>query len=379
MAEDSDLDRTEPATPRRIEEARAKGQVPRSQELTTFAVLLAGGGGVVFLGATVIERLGGLMRAGLVFDRRIIVDPAIALARFFDAALAALLALAPLFALLVVIALAAPMLLGGFLFSTDAIAPQFRRINPAAGLSRLFSLHGVIELAKALVKTLVIGSVAAWALWHVREDLLALGAQDLGSGIHHLGRLMSFVFFSVVGGMLLIVAIDVPFQLWNYHRRLRMTREEVRREAREQEGNPQVKARIRALRREAARKRMMQEVPKASVVVTNPTRYAVALSYREGSAGAPRVVAKGAALVAERIRELAQEHGVPILTAPPLARALYAHADLGDEIPAALYAAVAEVLAYVYSLRRQQDFGGARPEPPSDLPVPPDLDPGSEA
>jgi flagellar biosynthetic protein FlhB len=176
--------------------------------------------------------------------------------------------------------------------------------------------------------------------------------------------------------MVIVVAVDVPFQLWNHARRLRMSRDELRREAKETEGDPQIKARIRSLQREAARKRMMAEVPKADVVVTNPTHYAVALSYRENSMRAPRVVAKGQHLTALRIRELAKDNWVPVVEAPPLARALYRHTELGDEIPETLYTAVAEVLAYVFQLRRFEAEGvGAPPLPPHEFAVPAGLDP----
>jgi flagellar biosynthetic protein FlhB len=232
----------------------------------------------------------------------------------------------------------------------------------------------MVEMLKAVAKSVLIGGVALWVVWQDVEGVVSLIAEPLESGLPHLARLVGFNFMAVAGSMLVIVAIDVPFQLWNHSRQLKMTKEEVRQEAKETEGDPHVKARIRQLQREAARRRMMAEVPKADVIVTNPTHYAVALRYQEGRMGAPQVVAKGAALLAQRIRELGEENRVPILEAPPLARALYRHAELGQEIPAKLYTAVAEVLAYVYQLRRYRTHGGTAPETPRELPVPPELD-----
>ena len=193
-----------------------------------------------------------------------------------------------------------------------------------------------------------------------------------------MGHLLGMSLLAIVGSMILIVAIDVPFQLWDHGRGLRMTREELRQEAKETEGNPQIKARIRSLQREAARRRMMSEIPKADVVVTNPAHYAVALRYQGDAMRAPRVVAKGAHLLAARIRELAAEHRVPILEAPPLARALYHHTDLDDEIPETLYTAVAEVLAYVFQLRRYREYGGTMPQPPGEVAIPEGLDPQAQ-
>ena len=211
-------------------------------------------------------------------------------------------------------------------------------------------------------------------IWHYLTESLSLSSESVPMGLSHLGGLLGWAFVFITMAMVLIVLLDVPFQLWDYHRKLRMTKEEVRKEMKESEGDPQLKARIRALQREAARRRMMSEVPKADVIVTNPTRYAVALRYDEKSMRAPRVVAKGSYLLAGRIRELGIEHHVPVLRAPPLARALYKHADLDQEIPTALFAAVAEVLAYVYQLRSYNKQGGVKPTAPENLPVPPGMD-----
>lgn len=377
MAEDSDLERTEPASTRRLEQAREDGQVARSQELNTFAVLLSGGLGIWLMGRDILGRLGGMIESGLALPREMAFDSRLMMERLADQGWQGLAALLPLLALTFLAALAAPLLLSGWLFTAKGLQPNFGRMNPLQGLARMFSPHGAVALVKALAKTVIVGGVAVWVIWHYKDGALGLITESPEAGIGHLGAMVALAFIAIAAAMAPIVVIDVPFQLWEHHRKLRMSKDEVRKEARETEGDPHVKARIRSLQREAARKRMMAEVPRADVVITNPTRFAVALRYQDGAMGAPRVVAKGAQLVAARIREIAAEHQVPIVEAPPLARALHRHAELGDEIPEVLYAAVAEVLAYIYQLRRHRSFGGIFPQAPRDLPVPANLDPES--
>lgn len=373
MSGDSDLERTESATPRRLEKAREEGQIARSQELSTFVVLFAGAGGAWFMGAGLLERLSGVMKRALQFESGQNADPQFIVLRLSELMGDALLGMLPLLLLLAVAALAAPLLLNGWIFTPPKF--DFQRLNPASGLGRIFSLSGLVGLAKALAKALVIGGIAAWVMWHNREALLSLVGYNVADGSAVMADLLGSSILTVVCGMLAIAAIDVPYQLWNYHSKLKMTREEVRQEAKETDGNPQVKARIRNAQREAARRRMMAEIPKADVIVTNPTHYAVALRYHGDSMRAPKVVAKGAHLLAQRIRELGEQHHVPVLEAPPLARALYHHTELGDEIPETLYTTVAELLAYVFQLRRYREVGGVMPAAPERLPVPENLDP----
>lgn len=379
MAEDSDLERTEPASQRRIEQAREKGQIARSRELSTFAVLMAAGGALMALGPHLMEGLLALVRNGLTVERAVAFDPLLMLVRLQQEAWNILVVFFPFMLVVVVAAIAAPLALGGWLFSMQALEPDFAKLNPLNGIGRMFSWNSLAELGKAVLKSVLIGGVAVWVIWHNKEGLFALMQEPLDQGIVHLGRLVGTTFMAVAGSTILLVAIDVPLQLWEHSRKLRMTKEEIRQEYKETEGSPEVKGRIRQLQREAARKRMMAEVPKADVIVTNPTRYAVALRYQGDSMRAPKVVAKGAALLAQRIRELGEEHHVPVLQSPPLARALYHHAELDEEIPATLYTAVAEVLAYVYQLRKHEEGAGKMPEVPQDLPVPPELDPEHNA
>lgn len=375
MADENDFEKTEPASPRRLEQAREEGQVARSQELNTFALLATVGLAVWLLGGPLLFGLTGLMRSGLTLSAADGFQTERMVRLLGHHGASGFMTVAPVLAAAFLAALAAPLLLSGWLFTFKPLQPDFSRLNPMNGLGRIFSAHGVVELLKAIAKVLVVGGVAALVIWNSLDAVVSLLQETIASASTHAARLVGWTLLLTVGGMVLIVAIDVPYQLWNYYRKLRMSRAELKREAKETEGDPQIKARIRSLQREAARKRMMAEVPKADVVITNPAHYSVALAYRENSMRAPRVVAKGRDLTALRIRELAREHRVPIVEAPPLARALYRHTDLEDEIPETLYLAVAEVLAYVFQLHRFNADGGRVPELPTDIVVPAGLDP----
>ena len=374
MAEESDLEKTEPASSRRLEQAREEGQVPRSREIGAFLILFVSAGAFWFVGPWMMQRTLSIVRRGLVLEGGLLDDPHSMLARFSALSFDALISFAPFLLLLVVAALLSPFLLGSWNFSFKALSPDLGRLDPLKGLARIISWSGLAELVKAVAKALLVGGVAAWVMWSERADIFALFGQSVEAGVPHAGHLISYSFLLIVMAMLLIVAIDVPFQLWQYHDKLKMTREEVRQENKEMEGNPEVKGRIRQLQRQAARKRMMAAVPTADVIVTNPTHFAVALAYKSGM-GAPKVLAKGMGEIARRIREIGAAHGVPMLEAPPLARALHHHVDIDQEIPSTLYAAVAEVLAYVYQLANWRKVGGQYPMPPKELAVPADLVP----
>jgi flagellar biosynthetic protein FlhB len=376
MADDSDLEKTEPASPRRLEQAREEGQVPQSRELSAFLVLIAGSGALWVGGSWLAQRISGAVSRGLTFGRDEAFDATALPALFLHEAGEALATLGPLLLILVVAALAGPFTMGGLNFSSKALAPDWTRLDPLKGFGRMFSMHSVGELVKGILKALLVGGVVVWVVLHEKDQVFALIGQPVEAGLHAMGQTILFSTLVIVASMALIVTLDVPFQLWQYHSKLRMTKEEVRKEMKEMEGDPQLKARIRSQQREIARRRMMAAVPKAQVVVTNPTHFAVALAYDERMP-APRVVAKGRGAIAQRIREIAQEHGVPLLEAPPLARALYAHTDLDQTIPPALFRAVAEVMAYVYQLNAWLARGGRPPQLPADLPVPAELDPGA--
>ncbi|HZW20275.1 flagellar biosynthesis protein FlhB [Noviherbaspirillum sp.] len=375
MAEDSELEKTEPASPRRLEQAREEGDVPRSRELATCTVLLAAGLGLWFTGEALVRRLNAMLAAGLTLEREQVYDFNLLLTRIIPGLVDVLIGLAPLAGILMLVAVASPMLIGGWLFSTKALTPNFGRLNPLSGIGNMFSTRSLVELVKAIGKTLLIGAIAWTVVSGQTEEMLALSAEPLHTGWSHLGKMLLVGFISIVCGLVVIALIDAPYQMWHYANKLKMTREELRQEAKESDGDPMVKARMRQMQREMAKRRMMSEVPTADVVVTNPTHYAVALKYTEGKMRAPVVVAKGADEVAAKIREIAIEHKVAMLEAPPLARALYRHTELGDEIPAKLYTAVAEVLAYVFQLRVYKQHGGVQPKAPDELDVPVDMDP----
>ncbi|MEK7778972.1 MAG: flagellar biosynthesis protein FlhB [Pseudomonadota bacterium] len=374
MAEENDLERTEPATPQRLQKAREEGQVARSQELTTFTLLMVAAGSLILLGSDVMKKLLLIMRAGMQMERELAFQPNLMMTRFAELVFESLLAIAPLLLILTVTAFFAPMFLSGWMVSAKALMPNFGRINPIKGIARIFSARSLVELVKAILKTIVIGGVAALVIWNNKHEIMALLTMPIDAGITETAEYLAISFILTVGAMALVVVIDVPFQMWEHAKQLRMTKDEIRREHKESEGDPFIKARIRGLQREAARRRMMSEIPKADVIVTNPTHYAVALRYKNDSMRAPKVVAKGVHLLADRIREIAQEHRIPILEAPPLARALYYHAELESEIPEKLYTAVAEVLAYVFQLKRYQEYGGDAPQPLVDVVVPEGMD-----
>lgn len=380
MAEESDLERTEPASSRRLEQGREEGQVPQSRELAAFMVLLASVAGFSTMGGWLSHHAVGIMRRGLSFGRDAAFDGHAMGNAFAALSWDALLLAAPLFLLCIAAAVATPFLMGGAVFSPKALAFDFSRLDPQKGLGRIFSVQGVAEMVKAVLKALLVGVIVYWVIRHEEGALFALLSLPIESGLASFAAMLLFSALALVAGVALIAAIDVPFQLWQYHSKMRMTKEELRQESKESEGDPQMKARIRSQQRELARKRMMTEVPKADVVVTNPSHYAVALKYDSKNMSAPQVVAKGMNLIAQKIRELAEENGVPLLEAPPLARALYRHSDIGDQVPAQLYTAVAEVMAYVYQLHQFLADGGRNmlaPQPPGMLPVPAEMDPGA--
>ncbi len=376
MAEQQDTERELPASQKRLDEAREKGQTPRSRELTTAALLLAGAATLAATGPYIAQQSLAFLRGALTLTRSSAFDPAIALEQAGQLAWQGFVPALPVLAVLFCAALFAPLAIGGWLFSTEPLVPDFNRLNPLTGLARLVSVDSLAELGKAIAKVLLIGGVVGWQLWRDQEAFILPLNQSPGAAAAFAGHLITRDFVWMAAILILIAMADVPLQLWQHAKQLRMSTDEVKRESKESEGDPQIKGKLRARQREAARRRMMAAVPTADVVVTNPTHYAVALSYQGASMRAPRVVAKGTDEVAARIRALAEEHGVPMLEAPPLARALYKHAELEAEIPAALYNAVAQVLAWVFQLKAMRS--GPMPVAPSAIAVPPELDPAHE-
>ena len=380
MAEDSDAERTEPASEKRLRQAREDGDIPRSREVATFTVLMTAGAGLWMMGGGLVDKLSSVLERGLSLDREQVYNPNVLIERIAADVGGVLLACLPLAGAVMLMMLASPMLIGGWNFSAKAFTPNFAKLNPMRGLGNMVSTNALVELLKAVAKTLLVGAVAWFVVMSQKDAVIGLVTEPFGTAAPHLGGLLAKAFLTMVGALGAIAILDGPYQMWHYADKLKMTRQEVIQESKESDGNPQIKGKIRQLQREMARKRMMANVPTADVVVTNPTHFAVALKYAEGQRGAPRVVAKGTDEVAAKIREIAKEHKVAMLEAPALARALYKHTDIDDEIPEALYSAVAEVLAYVYQLRAYSKGAlDQYPDRPRKLPVPPEMDPFNPA
>lgn len=376
MAEEqtNDQEKTEEPSARKLEKSREEGQVARSRELTTFVILFGGVLMLWALGSTMYQNLGLVMEQAFLFDRLQVSEAGPMLQNVLELGQSALFSLLPLFAVMMVLALVAPALLGGWVVSAKAMAPKFSKLNPIKGLKRVFSTQALAELGKAIAKSVLVGSVLMLFLWDQKANFLRLMSLEVKQALGEAMSMAALACFLMILTLLVVVAFDVPFQLFTHTKKLRMSKEELKRENKETEGDPHVKGKIRQQQQAMARRRMMTEVPKADVIVTNPTHYAVALKYDDSNMGAPRVVAKGTDLVAQRIRELGDEHQVPRLEAPPLARALHTHVDLGHEIPAPLYTAVAEVLAWAFQLKRAREGAALTPPTPTNISVPDDYE-----
>ncbi|MDR3433052.1 MAG: flagellar biosynthesis protein FlhB [Rouxiella aceris] len=374
MAEESDLEKSEAPTTHKLEKAREEGQIPRSRELTSILMLLAGLCLLWMSGESIARKLGVMISQAMNFDHHVVSNDQQMLQQIASLLGQAIWAMLPMIGGMILVALTAPLLLGGLNFSTQSFAPNFGRMNPIAGLGRMFSMQVLAELLKAVLKAVIVGWVCGLYLWHKWPQMLLLIAQPTIPAVAEALNMIAFSGILVVLGLVPMVGFDVFWQIFSNTKKLRMSKQDVRDEHKSQEGDPQVKARIRQRQRAMAKRRMMSDVPKADVIVTNPTHYAVALQYSESKMSAPKVLAKGAGNVALHIRKLGEENRIPMLEAPPLARALYRHSEIGQQIPAALYAAVAEVLAWVYQLKRWKREGGVLPKKPERLPVPEALD-----
>lgn len=373
MADKPAQERTERATPKRLQQAREKGQVARSRELTTMVVLLVSAAGLFLIGGGVISGLLDVMHDAFQSPRAEIMDPSMMVLKLQQAIGGSVAAMLPFFAIVTLAALLAPMALSGWSFSVKAMEFKWEKLDPIKGLGRVFSARGLVELLKALAKFGVVLAIALTFLWFNVEAILGLGGQYAESGLANAGEILLWAFLFLSCSMILIAAVDVPFQIWDHQRQLKMTRQEVKDEFRETDGSPEMKRKVREVRQELARRRMMQELPRADVVITNPTHYAVALRYDQAKMSAPIVVAKGRDLIALQIRNVAAAHGIPIISAPPLSRALYYSTELQQRIPTGLFLAVAQVLAYAYQLRRRPRGRRAPEEAFRDLPIPEDL------
>jgi len=373
MAEsNSGAEKTEEATPKKLQESRDKGQVARSRELTTMSLLLASGAAFLMLGEQLVIDIMGLMREAFTASRADLMDEENLTLLLEDSIINALIALVPFFVVVALAAFFAPLALSGWSFSTQAMAFKWSKLDPIKGIGRVFSMKGLMELFKALAKFVLVMTIAVLILWSQSEMYMMLGVKSVEPAIAQAGNLLMWAFILLSCATILVAAIDVPFQLWDHAKQLKMTLQEVKDEYKQTEGNPEMKRKVRETQMAMAEKRMMEEVPKADVIITNPTHYAVALKYDQSNSGAPIVVAKGQDLMAAKIRSLAYSNNIPLVEAPPLSRALFYSTELNDEVPAGLYLAVAQVLAYVYQLRQKQSrFDETLTM--DDLPIPDDL------
>ncbi|WP_426212019.1 flagellar biosynthesis protein FlhB [Pseudomonas sp. TWR2-1-1] len=374
MAEsESGADKTEDPTEKRKKDSREKGEIARSKELNTLAIMLAGSIGLLIFGGALARDMMDLMRYNFSISREALLNPdSMGLALLYSGKVA-LIAVQPVLVSLLIAALVGPIALGGWLFAAGSLAPKFSRMNPAAGIKRMFSAKALVELLKALAKFFIILIVALLVLQSDIDDLLRIAHEPLELAVIHSLQVVAWSALWMACGLILIAAVDVPVQLWESHKKLLMTKQEVRDEHKDQEGRPEVKQRIRQLQREMSQRRMMSAIPDADVIITNPTHYAVALKYDPEKGAAPMLLAKGSDFLALKIREIGAKHNILLLESPALARSIYHSTELEQEIPAGLYLAVAQVLAYVYQIRQYQAGRGKRPDPLKDLPIPADL------
>ncbi|WP_433736622.1 flagellar biosynthesis protein FlhB [Pseudomonas putida] len=375
MAEsESGQDKTEDPTEKKKKDAREKGEIARSKELNTLAIMLAGAGALLIFGGALAQELMELMRLNFSLSRDVVLDQRSMGIFLLHSGKIALLAIQPVMITLLLAALIGPISLGGWLFSAGTMAPKFSRMNPGAGIKRMFSAKSVAELLKALAKFFIILFVALVVLMSDIDDLLRIAHEPMDRAIIHSLQVVGWSTLWMACGLIIIAAVDVPIQIWESIQKLKMTKQEVRDEHKDQEGRPEVKQRIRQVQREISQRRMMAAVPEADVVITNPTHYAVALKYDPDKSGAPMLIAKGSDFLALKIREIAAANEILLLESPALARSIYYSTELEQEIPGGLYLAVAQVLAYVYQIRQYKAGKGKRPDPlKDDLPIPPDL------
>lgn len=353
MAEEqSGQERTEQPTERRLQEARRKGQVPRSRELNTLMVLLSSAVALWVMGSWTLSGLSSLVTDALSPKPDVMFDTALLGIHFMHVLVSGIGLIMPFLLITLVAALIGPASMGGLVFSAEAISFKLDKLDPIKGLGRIFAIKGLVELVKTLLKFSLVAIAAILIFLSMEREVLGLSTLDVMEALRRSASLMAWALVALSGTLILVVSIDVPFQLYEHTKQLKMTRQEIKDEMKESDGRPEVKQRIRQLQREASQRRMMQDVPTADVIITNPTHFAVALKYDQGGNSAPRVVAKGADLIALQIRKIAIANDVVIYEEPPLARALFANTEIGEEIPGQLFLAVARVLAYVFHLRR---------------------------
>ena len=354
MPQGSDQEKTEQATPKRLQEMREKGQVAKSREVPSVAILVASLLIFYFLGSAMIRDFMDLMKWSFANSVHFEIQSGNLnwlLLEFFRRGLKIV---APMFVVLVAVGLLSNLLQVGFLFSTQAIAPKFSKLDPLKGFARMFSKQALVELIKSIFKVVIVGCVTYFTVKGELEEIVPLMDKEIWSVMSYIGSVCFKILLRTSWVLIVLAVIDYVFQKWDFMQEAKMTKQEVKDEFKQREGDPLIKSRVRQAQREMAKKRMMEAVPKADVVITNPVHLAIALEYNTEKMSAPQLTAKGSRLVAERIKAIAQEHNIPIVENKPLAQALFKGVEIGQEIPTVFYKAVAEVLSYVYRLKNKR-------------------------
>lgn len=376
MAESSDgQEKTELPTEKRIKESREKGQVARSKELGTFSILIAAGSASLIMGGSLLEGLLVLLNEAFTPSRELMFDTEALPAHLLNVIGEAIRVLIPFFSVLIVVAIISGTVLSGWNFSTKAFGFKFNKLDPIKGIGRVFGWKGLVEMLKSFAKFMLVAIVAIVLLRGQANEIIGLGGEALPQALSHMSSILRWDFLIISAALLLVVAVDIPFQLWDHQRQMKMTKQEIKEEGKQTEGSAEVKGRQRRIQMEMAQQRMMEGVPDADVVITNPTHFAVALKYDSSKMAAPQLIAKGSDLIASQIRAIAKEHDVPIVSAPPLARAIFYSTKLEQAIPEGLYRAVAQVLAYIFQLKQSEDYSQDKPSSSvlDELPIPDDL------
>ncbi|MCA0404022.1 MAG: flagellar biosynthesis protein FlhB [Proteobacteria bacterium] len=372
MAENDSQEKTEQPSLKKLKEAKEKGQVARSKDFNATFILIFSCVALYVLGRGLVNDFSFLMKEAFIFDSSLLTTPVTGFYRLFNIVKQGLYAIAPMLIIIMFLSIAAPLLIGGWVFSMQSLQPKFSRMNPIQGIKRIVSIKGLVEMLKAILKLILVAVISVLVLKMELPDLLVLRTYALQPALNEGMYIILKSILFISASLIVIAAIDAPFQIFQHRKELKMTKQELKDEYKETEGKPEVKSQIRRKQQEISRRRMMAEVPKANVIITNPTHYAVAIAYQQNGERAPRVVAKGKDLIALQINQIAKAHKVPILSTPPLARALYYSTDLEKEIPHGLYVAVAQVLAYIFQLNDRENYD-SKPAILQNLPIPDDL------
>lgn len=373
MSDDQSQEKTEEATPKKLEKAKEDGQIPRSKELTTTAILLTSSAALLFLGHILAAKVMSAMSDNFALERYEAFDTSAMIEHLTSSFYHAFLGLMPIFGLLLLASIIGPIALGGWLLSAKSLAPKMSRMNPLEGLKRMFSAKSLMELVKALAKVGLVMTLAVILLMSLKNEMMALISENIDSAIGHALTMVLWVTLALSLSTILIAMIDVPFQIHDHAKKMKMSVQDIKDEMKDSEGKPEVKGRIRQLQREMANRRMLEDVPKADVVITNPTHYAIALRYDPQTMETPILVAKGIEQMALKIREIAGAHEVEIIESPALARSIYHTTKLDETIPSGLFLAVAKVLAYIYQLRQFRQGQSDKPSFPYNISVPDEL------